>query len=379
MTQESGPSRPGDPRPAPGYPGPENSPGDGYGVAGRGSAAPGAYGSNPYSAGPTPGASGYWGRPGPAARRGNAVNAVSIVQLAAGIAVLVSLLLVWADYSFSLFDSSTPASSTFVALATNSDGVSQAWINLVLVGVAIALIAALGNLSMRETSRAASAAALAGFGLIIVGAGYFLSAGMTWDYSTLSPGPGVYLCLVAAGAGAFTAMAHLANPRLGISQIAPPKPTSAGPAGYWAAPPPWGGAARHQPDRAWPPQPLAPTYPTPAYVVPAYPAAPYGSPAQIVVLEAGQSRMRSVRPGEQLLVGTDPEAQVCLADPAVQPRHALIERRGNSWVVRDLQTASPSRLMDASGRIGPVAAETTIEAGQLLIGSVLVTLYPGQR
>jgi pSer/pThr/pTyr-binding forkhead associated (FHA) protein len=98
-----------------------------------------------------------------------------------------------------------------------------------------------------------------------------------------------------------------------------------------------------------------------------------------VVLEAGQSRMRSVRPGEQLLVGTDPEAQVCLADPAVQPRHALIERRGNSWVVRDLQTASPSRLMDASGRIGPVAAETTIEAGQLLIGSVLVTLYPGQR
>jgi hypothetical protein len=378
MTQESGPSQPGDPRATPGYPGPENSPGDGYSGAGRGSAAPGTYGSNPYSAGlPTPGVSGYWGQPGQAARRGNAVNAVSIVQLAAGIAVLVSLLLVWADYSFGFSDSSTPASSTFVALATNSDGVSQAWINLVLLGVAIALVAAIGNLSMRETSRVASAVAFAGFGLILVGAGYFLSAGiagMAGDSSILTPGPGVYLCLVAAGAGALTAMANLANPRLGTTRTAP-----AGPTGYWAAPPPWGSAAPHLPDRAWPPQPLAPTYVAPTYAVPAYASAPYGSPAQIVVLEAGQSRMRSVRPGEQLLVGSDPEAQVCLADPAVQPRHALIERRGNTWVVRDLQTASPSRLMDASGRIGPVAAETTIEAGQLLIGSVLVTLYPGQR
>jgi hypothetical protein len=287
---------------------------------------------------------------------------------------LISLLLVWADYSFSLSDSSTPASSTFVALAANSDGFSRTWLDLVLLGVAVALMAAIVNLSMRETSRAASAVTLAGFGLILVGAGYFLSAGMTWDYSILSPGPGVYLCLVAAGAGALTAMSHLANPRFGTTRTAPAAPT-----GYWAAPPPWAGAAPRPPVRAWPPQPLAPTYLAPTYPAPTYVAAPYGSPAQIVVLEAGQSRMRSVRPGEQLLVGRDPEAQVCLADPAVQPRHALIERRGNAWVVQDLQTVSPSRLMDVSGRIGPVGAETTLEAGQLLIGSVLVTLYPGQR
>ena len=370
MTQESGPSQPGYPRP---------TAGDGSSVAGPGPAAPGAYGSNPYSAGSPPGDSGSWGRPGPAARRRSAVNAASIVQLAAGIAVLVSLLLVWADYSCCFLDRSTPASSTFVGLATNSDGSSQGtWLDLVLLGVAIALVAAMGNLSMRDISRAASAGALAGFGLILVGAGYFLSAGMTGDYSLRTSGPGVYLCLVAAGVGALTAMALLANPRLGTTRIAA-GPTSAGPTGYWAAPPPWGGAVPHQPDRAWPPEPLAPTYPAPAYAVPAYAPTPFWAPAQIVVLEAGQSRMRSVRPGEQLLVGSDPEAQVRLADPAVQPRHALIERRGNSWVVRDLQTASPSRLMDASGRIGPVAAETTIDAGQLLIGSVLVTLYPGQR
>ncbi len=400
MTQESGSSQPGDPRPAAGYPGPEQAPDAGYGAADPGAAGPATPGaaaglpdSYPYSAGPPPrGVSGYWGQPDSATRAGNAVNAVSIVQLAAGIAVLISLLFVWADVSFGFLGSSTPGSSTFVALATNSDGFSQWWLDLVLLGVALALIAAIVNLSMRETSRTASAAALIGFGLTLVGAGYFLSAGMAWDYSILSPGPGVYLCLVAAGAGALTAMSHLANPRLGGTQ---PATATARPTGYWAAPPPWAGAAPQPPAGAWPPQqfpapqpsapqqfapqPLTPRYPAPPYSIPTYPASQYGSPAQIVVLEAGRSRMRSVRPGEQLLVGRDPEAQVCLADPAVQPRHAMIERRGNAWVVRDLQTASPSRLMDASGWVGPIGAETTLEAGQLLIGGVLLTLYPGQR
>jgi hypothetical protein len=45
--------------------------------------------------------------------------------------------------------------------------------------------------------------------------------------------------------------------------------------------------------------------------------------------------------------------------------------------VRDLQTANPSRLMDATGSIRYVGDETTAEAGQLLIGNVLLTLYRG--
>jgi hypothetical protein len=46
--------------------------------------------------------------------------------------------------------------------------------------------------------------------------------------------------------------------------------------------------------------------------------------------------------------------------------------------VRDLQTASPTRIIDATGSINLLLGETTVEAGQLLIGSVLLTLYRGQ-
>jgi pSer/pThr/pTyr-binding forkhead associated (FHA) protein len=88
--------------------------------------------------------------------------------------------------------------------------------------------------------------------------------------------------------------------------------------------------------------------------------------------------MMSVRPGEKLLVGSDADAQVRIADSAVQPRHATIERRSDVWVVRDLQTASPTRLIDATGSINLLLGETTVEAGQLLIGSVLLTLSRGQ-
>jgi hypothetical protein len=88
--------------------------------------------------------------------------------------------------------------------------------------------------------------------------------------------------------------------------------------------------------------------------------------------------MRSVQPGERLLVGRDPQAQVRLAVPDVQPWHAVIERRADFWVVRDLQTVSPTLLIDATGSTDPIVGEVTVAAGQLLIGGVLVTLYPGR-
>jgi hypothetical protein len=394
MTQDTGPSQPGDPRLQPAGPSahPENL-------------AP--YGSNPYSAGPAwAGAPGSWAQPSPSGRLANSVNAVSIVQVAAGIAILVSLLMSWVDASFGFVDST--GSSTFVSMATGSDGLAQLWLDLVLLGVAVALITALVSLSMRNVARPVSAVAATGFGLAVVGAAYFISFGMTWDFAILSPGPGAYLCLLASVVGGLAAVAHLANPRLGSTRAAPPAywggaspwpgATPPGPAYPGARPPwmpqqpgatqqpwtpqqPWApppGAAQPPagpppPERAWPPQPLTPTYPATAYST-----APDGTAAQLVVLEAGQSRMRSVRPGELLLVGSDPDAQVRLLDPAVQPRHATIERRGNAWVVRDLQTESPLRLMDATGSISPIVGETTVEAGQLLVASVLLTLYRGQ-
>lgn len=390
MTQDAEPTLPGHPvdpppGPTPSNPAPSNPPQD-YRV----------HGWNPYSAGSVwPGAPGYWGQPVPPPKRVNSANAVSIVQLVAGVAILASLLLPWFDVAFGYLGGG--GSSTFVSLAADSEALGQVWLDLVLIGVAVALIASLVGLSMRAVTRAISAAALIGFGLVVGGAGYYLAEGNAWDYSILSPGPGVYLCVAGAAVGGLAAVAHLANPRVGA--------TSAVSAAYWrggssgSVPPTWAewpgatypgavytgapqppGASR--PVGTWPPQPLAPTYPEPTSALPPYasslPVGPVGSAAQLVVLEAGQTLVLSVQPGQRLLVGRDAYAQIRLADPAVQPRHATIERQANAWVVQDLQDASPSRLWDATGSLKPVIGATTVEAGRLLIGSVLLTLYRGQ-
>ena len=295
-------------------------------------------GPYPDSSGQWPGAHGGWGQPAPMRRRSSSANAVSLVQVAAGVAILASLLLSWFDIAAGYFD--VGSSLSFVSIAT-ADGPWLVWLDLVVIGVALALVTAVTNVGRPDVPRPASAVGLAGFGLAAVGAGYYLADGMAWDYSVLSPGPGAFLCFLAAVIGGLAAAAHLANPRLGTTRAAP--------TGYWGG---------------WPPQPLAPAY--------------EGSSAQIVVFEAGQPRMRSVQPGERLLVGRDPQAQVRLADPDVQPWHAVIERRADFWVVRDLQTVSPTLLIDAAGSTDPIVGEVTVEAGQLLIGGVLVTLYPGQ-
>ena len=147
MTQDAEPTLPGypvdqPPGPTPSNHAPSNTPQD-YQV----------HGWNPYSAGSVwPGAPGYWGQPVPSPQRVNSANAVSIVQLVAGVAILASLLLPWFDVAFGYLDGG--GSSTFVSLATDSEALGQVWLDLVLIGVAVALIASLVGLSMREVTRA---------------------------------------------------------------------------------------------------------------------------------------------------------------------------------------------------------------------------------
>jgi pSer/pThr/pTyr-binding forkhead associated (FHA) protein len=59
----------------------------------------------------------------------------------------------------------------------------------------------------------------------------------------------------------------------------------------------------------------------------------------LVVAEAGGShRVDLVR--EPLVVGRDRSADVLVSDPRADPRHALVERDGDGFVLRDLETAS---------------------------------------
>jgi hypothetical protein len=96
----------------------------------------------------------------------------------------------------------------------------------------------------------------------------------------------------------------------------------------------------------------------------------------MVVVEAGRSTMFAVQPGQRLVVGRDPEANVVLADPTVSPNHTLIERRGPGWLVSSLDSANPTWILDDTGRAQPVEAELGLRSGELLIGGCQVMLYP---
>jgi hypothetical protein len=55
----------------------------------------------------------------------------------------------------------------------------------------------------------------------------------------------------------------------------------------------------------------------------------------------------------------------------------MISRSGNDWVVRDLGATNSTRLIGAGGGGGQaIQGEVRVPSGQLLIGDVLVTLYP---
>jgi pSer/pThr/pTyr-binding forkhead associated (FHA) protein len=102
-------------------------------------------------------------------------------------------------------------------------------------------------------------------------------------------------------------------------------------------------------------------------------------PGTLAVLVAGQTSTRLVQPGELLVLGRDPGSGIVLADPLVSPRHASIERRGPGWLVRGLDIANPTWLLDATGRAQPIRGELGLRSGELLIGGAQVRLYPPSR
>jgi pSer/pThr/pTyr-binding forkhead associated (FHA) protein len=130
------------------------------------------------------------------------------------------------------------------------------------------------------------------------------------------------------------------------------------------------------PDHPWAPD-WAPDWATPPPVPPADPAGT-PMPGHLVVVEAGRSTALTVAPGQRLLVGRDPDAQIRVSDPQVSARHATIERRGDGWVVQDVDATNPTRLIDEWGMSRTVRGETAVSSGQIGVGDVLVTLYPNQ-
>ncbi|MGE5126877.1 MAG: FHA domain-containing protein [Betaproteobacteria bacterium] len=66
--------------------------------------------------------------------------------------------------------------------------------------------------------------------------------------------------------------------------------------------------------------------------------------ARLVWLRAQGEPVEFALEGEALDVGRDGEAAIRIEEPLVSRRHARLERRGEGWVVRDLDSTNFTRV-----------------------------------
>jgi hypothetical protein len=123
--------------------------------------------------------------------------------------------------------------------------------------------------------------------------------------------------------------------------------------------------------------------------VPAGPASPKAYPGTVAsgsgprdgrvgVLDRGVARPDlRVRPGEVLVVGRDPGADIRLDDPQVSRRHATVAFEASTWVVSDLGATNPARILEPGGSARPIrGVPARLPYGQIALGESVITLYP---
>ncbi|MGD0018496.1 MAG: FHA domain-containing protein [Candidatus Limnocylindrales bacterium] len=300
------------------------------------------------------------------------------------------------------------------------------WMLLVAAGMAAAVVGSLAELIRRPVSPAARWLAVAGFGGVVgascvglvVGVNAFAGSSSVLFTGNLTStlALGFWVALVIAVVGTIASLVRLTAPPNPARRPEPFAPSPWGPPpgilppGYYPPGIDWSEyVARGQvPPGYVPPSYRPAVYPrpgfvTPAYTMPGHPAQGWGppfdqvpgdstmassepgaptpgapTPGHLVVVEAGRTTVLTVEPGKRLLVGRDPDAEIRVSDRRVSERHATIERRGDGWAVQDVDALNPTRLIDAWGTNRQVRGETTITAGQLLLGDVLITLYANQ-
>jgi hypothetical protein len=124
------------------------------------------------------------------------------------------------------------------------------------------------------------------------------------------------------------------------------------------------------------PVPQADTQSIPTMRAPAGAAAPSAGSGRLAVVESGRSSSVVLALGQTVVLGRDPACGIRLSDPRVSRRHASIERVSGGWAVRDLGTTNPSRLVGSGGSSVEIGPGVRVASGQLLVGDILVTLYP---
>lgn len=115
--------------------------------------------------------------------------------------------------------------------------------------------------------------------------------------------------------------------------------------------------------------------PSAVMVEPAPVPAPFAT-GRFTYVEGGRPMSIAVRIGEQVIVGRDVKADVRLADARVSRKHVALTWEGNGWTIRDLGATNPTLLLDPSGSSKELLGVSSVPSGQLLVGDVLVTLFP---
>ena len=99
------------------------------------------------------------------------------------------------------------------------------------------------------------------------------------------------------------------------------------------------------------------------------------APGTMVVVQAGRPTPCTDQPGQRVVGGRGPDADLLITDESVSPRHALIERAGIGWLVSTLDPTNPTWLLDATGRAQEIDTELGLRQGELLVGACQVLLY----
>ena len=348
---------------------------------------------------------------------------VAIVAFIAALVVVASVFAPWAtrDYTFSTVYPYMP-SVTFVDMLSSG---GQFWLVCTLLGGAVALafaaVATFGSL------RLSSKVALGGF--VAAAFGAILGISTAFGGTATSPDFGAWLFLAAACVGTVSAAVLVRAPGFGVSAsgrasspwpvypgapypgAVPSGPPSYIPASYappsyapppqsawqqqaWQQPPAW---PPPPPQQAWQPQPPAwqPPPPQQAWQQPpawqpqptwlGYQPAPAhrrhdahlaALPGWLVVIDRGYSTTYSVEVGHGFTVGRNSGCSIVFADPRVAERQVAIERRGEGWLVQNVDPANPTWLVDQWGRPQPIEWEIGLQSGQLAIGTATLLLYP---
>jgi hypothetical protein len=274
-----------------------------------------------------------------------------MTSLVAALGILVSMVLPWVQQgslapSYSFLD--VMSGKTVIQVGWLTAGLLVAGALLAAGGAGSRLLNATPGTATAKIAVAGFAAALGGFGLWFVLWG---KVDQMYGWAGVQIGFGVLVGIAAAFVGLVASVADLrSQPGVGAKSPA---------GGQWVMSP---AATQQQAPFGW--QAPVPTQ-----------AAPSAS-GRISYVEAGRPNSLVVGTGQQVMIGRGATAGIRLTDPKVSREHATITFSGGGWLVRDLVATNPTRLLGTSGSAQVINGEIRIASGQLLIGEVLVTLFP---